>query len=499
MIRWADLNGATQSGSLPAVLAALSRGEVFDFPGLRPHQREPWHAFTVQVAALAMLGGNHVNFDALQTESAWLAALVDLTPDFPGGEAWNLVVDDWTKPALLQPPIKAAANKEDYSPSFHAADGLDLLVTSKNHDLKQERMANGTEEHWLYALVALQTGEGFLGAGNYGISRMNGGFSSRMFMRVRPDTTFADGFQRDARELLRIHGNKPDTRPGLVWISPWDGTKSISFSSLHPLYIDTCRRIRLSVADGYITGHMATSKCARIEASNLNGITGDPWAPVKPDGSSSITASAIGFGHRQMAKLLDPMQTSRSALAQILSSDADKDLILSVAALVRGQGKTEGFHTRSIPISKVIRGRLGAPDKVLDTLGVTAVKRSGEASEMGSRLRRSLIYLYQGAPENIRYDDKSATKKVKPWEQSFNANVDAEFFDKAFWLEMEGATGPHRMDWRKRLADMARNIFQEAAAEAPRTEVKRIRAQAKARNMLESTLAKYIKEAPDHV
>jgi CRISPR system Cascade subunit CasA len=498
MIRWTDLYGATQLGSLPAVLAALSRGEVVDFPGLRPHQREPWHAFTVQVATLAMLGVC-ADFNKLETESAWLAALVDLTPDYPGGEPWSLVVDDWTKPALLQPPIKGAANKKDYSPSFHAADGLDLLVTSKNHDLKQERMVNGTEEHWLYALVALQTGEGFLGRGNYGISRMNGGFGSRMFLRVRPDTTFSDGFQRDVLELLRVYVDMPDTRSGLVWITPWDGTQSISFSSLHPLYIDTCRRIRLSAADGHITGHVATSTCARIEAGQLKGITGDPWAPIKPDGSSSITASAMGFGHRQMAKVLDPQETSRPPLAQILGSDADKDLVLSVTSLVRGQGKTEGFHTRSIHISKVIRGRLGRPDILLDTMGATAVRRSGEASEMGSRLRRALIYLYQGAPENIRFDDKSAIKKVNPWEQSFNANVDAEFFGDTFWREMEGTTCPHRMDWRKRLADMARDTFQEAAAEAPRTEVKRIRAQAKARNMLESTLEKYIKEAPDHV
>jgi len=499
MIRWTDLNQAIQSGSLPAVLAALSRGEIRDFPGLRPHQREPWHAFTVQVATIAMLGGKHANFETLKTEDAWLTALLGLTPDYPGGEAWSLVVDDWTKPALLQPPIEAAANKRDYSPCFHAPDGLDLLVTSKNHDLKQERMTNGTEEHWLFALVALQTGDGYAGKYTYGISRMNSGAGSRMFLRVKPDTTFADGFQRDVLELLRIHDKEPDTRSGLVWIKPWDGTQSVSFSSLHPLYIDTCRRIRLSAADGHITGHMATSKCARIEASELKGKTGDPWAPIKPDGSSSITAGAMGFGHRQMAKLLNPKETLRPSLAQVLDADTDKDLVLSVTSLVRGQGKTEGFHTRSIRISKAIRGRLGRPDILLDTMGATAVKRSGEASEMGSRLRRSLIYLYQGAPENIRFDDKSATKKAEPWEQSFNANVDGEFFAEAFWLDMEGARGSHRMEWRKRLAEIARDTFQEAAAQAPRTEVKRIRAQAKARNMLESTLAKYIKEAPDYV
>ena len=38
--------------SLPAVLAALVRDEIDDFPALRPHQRHVWHAFLVQLAAI---------------------------------------------------------------------------------------------------------------------------------------------------------------------------------------------------------------------------------------------------------------------------------------------------------------------------------------------------------------------------------------------------------------------------------------------------------------
>ncbi len=58
-------------------------------------------------------------------------------------------------------------------------DAIDVLITSRNHDLKAARCANSEPEHWLFALVSLQTMQGFPGAGKYGISRMNGGFASR--------------------------------------------------------------------------------------------------------------------------------------------------------------------------------------------------------------------------------------------------------------------------------------------------------------------------------
>ena len=40
--------------SLPGLFVALARDEVRDFPALRPHQRHPWHAFLVQLAAMTL-------------------------------------------------------------------------------------------------------------------------------------------------------------------------------------------------------------------------------------------------------------------------------------------------------------------------------------------------------------------------------------------------------------------------------------------------------------
>ena len=93
-----DRAGGVRETDLFGTFAALSRDAVEDFPALRAHQRHPWHAFTVQVAALAMLRADIS--DPPGDAEGWRGLLHGLAPP----EAWELVVDDWSKPALLQAP-----------------------------------------------------------------------------------------------------------------------------------------------------------------------------------------------------------------------------------------------------------------------------------------------------------------------------------------------------------------------------------------------------------
>ena len=81
-----------------------------------------------------------------------------------------------------------------------------MLVTAKNHDLKQAVMTEARAEDWLFALVTLQTMEGFLGAGNYGISRMNGGFANRAAISLAPPGGPAAQWRRDLRQVLALRG-----------------------------------------------------------------------------------------------------------------------------------------------------------------------------------------------------------------------------------------------------------------------------------------------------
>ncbi len=53
-IRYRDRSSQPRTGNLFDILAALSADAVVAFPALRPHQRQAWHAFLVQVAAMAL-------------------------------------------------------------------------------------------------------------------------------------------------------------------------------------------------------------------------------------------------------------------------------------------------------------------------------------------------------------------------------------------------------------------------------------------------------------
>lgn len=185
--------------TLPEILSALVRDEIDDFPAVRPHQRHVWHALLVQLAAIWM---DRSGATELPDESdAWRTALISLTPDDPDGAAWSLVAP-LDRPAFLQPPVPEGSLKG--FKVVRTPDALDMLVSSKNHDVKRDSMRLARPEHWLLALTSLQTQEGFLGAGNYGISRMNGGFASRPSVGLVPRGGPGRRFVRDVRQLVAL-------------------------------------------------------------------------------------------------------------------------------------------------------------------------------------------------------------------------------------------------------------------------------------------------------
>ena len=495
MIGWRDADGAVHRGSLFGAFAALAAGEAWSFPALRAHQASAWHAFTVQVAALALIRAGRDDLPG--EEAAWRELLLALADNKP--EAWELVVDDWTKPALLQPPVETLANKADFkTPPLPTPDTLDMLVTARNHDIKQERIAEASEEDWLFALVTLQTSEGYSGRDNHGISRMNGGQSNRMSLGIRPATGgAAAAFRRDVARLVAHARSRPDRRGGtaLLWMEPWDGAVSLDITKLDELYVEICRRVRLKQGAGGIEALTATSKCVRVGAKHLNGKTLDPWAPVKADGSASVTAS--GFGYRAMARLLRKSETTLPLLAQLHESDARDGLSIVATALVRGQGKTEGLHHRTIRTSRMEELWEHGPAVAMDKVGNIAERRAQDAGEASRRLRRSLIALVQGGTEKARFDDDAAKKKVEPWVERFDAIVDQSFFDDDdLWAEAAEEAGAHKLVWRQRLRGWADETFTDAAEAAPRTVMRRVRAIAQARRYLDAQMTKWLKEVP---
>ena len=187
LIRYYNSAGNHVEVSLPEVYGALMSDSVSAFHALRPHQRHAWHAFLVQLGAMAI---HRAGVDEPPTEDTdWAGLIRGLTPDSPDDEPWHMVVEDITRPAFMQPPARSQERAEDYKNSVYTPDEVDMLVTSKDHDLKSAVAQRAGIDDWIFALITLQTMEGFGGAGNYGISRMNGGLGNRPAFALAP----ADG------------------------------------------------------------------------------------------------------------------------------------------------------------------------------------------------------------------------------------------------------------------------------------------------------------------
>lgn len=355
VIRVRTMSGERTALSLPQVLALLARDAVAEVPALRPHQRHRWHAFLVQLAAIALhRAGLH---DVPADEGDWAALIRGLTPEWPDDEPWNLVTAP-DRPALLQAPVPGDLSA--FKTVVDAPEALDMLVTSRNHDLKAEVMGEALPDDWLFALVSLQTMEGFMGQGNYGISRMNGGFSNRPALGVVPPGGPGAHVRRDVHvllnggrdEILRRVALKESGGLGLVWLQPWDGVTQIAFEALDPLYIEICRRVRLQDRAAGLHGLAGNSRRARIASDALSGNTGDPWTPIEVKGAKALSITGEGFSYRRMVELLLGNAYRRPVLQELHRDDPDQGLAILARGLARGQGKTEGYHERVVPISR---------------------------------------------------------------------------------------------------------------------------------------------------
>lgn len=410
--------------SLPELLARLTRDEVESYPALRPHQGPALHMFLVQLAALALnrAGTNVVP----ETEGEWSSTLRGLTPQFPEDEPWCLVVDDTSKAAFMQPPIPSEVKLSNPVPT---PDALDLLITSRNHDLKQAVAREASAEDWVFALISLQTSEGFGGAKNYGIVRMNGGSSSRPMLSLAPlrggdakSTWPRPGpwFRRELTLLLTERNDQyenygylgyPATNGlGLTWIAPWPEGEQLQAGTLDIWFIEVCRRVRLLASGGRVSGVRGTSSASRIATQNLkNGVVGDPWAPVHKTENKSLTLSGGDFDYHRLVELLFSGDWKIPLLAQPPAIDAGYETMALVAqALSRGNSKTEGFKSRVLPLGGKIARALGARRQELHELAQKQIKEIGEVE---SAMRKALALVAAGGqPEKLRKEHYAFSK-----------------------------------------------------------------------------------------
>lgn len=482
-----DAIGNRTTVTLPGFLARLSRGEATEATALQAHQQHAWHAFLVQLGALALVRSDDPA-RIERTETEWRALLVRAAEvDGADASAFALVVSDLTKPAFLQPPIPSGKLTELKNEHSLPSEELDVLVTSKNHDVKSNHLSAPTLEHWVYALVTLQTMQGFLGAGNYGIARMNGGFASRPCVAFAPGQSAAVRFVRDVRVLLEARPSllerfSSNRGIGLVWCVPWDGTRALALHDLDPFFIEVCRRIRLTNdADGRLVAHRGSSKVARIEAKEAHGNTGDAWTPVDDQGAS-LTLPESGFSYDRVSELLFGKISKKNwtpGTAGVLrSADGERPWFVG-QALVRGQGRTDGFHERWVPVPKKARVSL-LDDTKRATLGAIAKTWIGLAGTVRLKvLKPALLTLLQGGPEKLKFDDDRANPALT----QFDAVIDGAFFPLLFEHADDQPEVADR-EWQQWLFDRAKEHLEQAIESLPVGTARRARAIAHAERTL---------------
>lgn len=498
--------------SLPELLAALSAGTVEGYTGLRAHQADPWHVFLVQLAASIQA---RRPTERLPTDAAyWRDGLLDLADG--KSSAWELVVGDVTQPAFLQHPwtsweaeakdygVTVSRGKRVLDPKATTPDELDVLVTSKNHDVKAARVQTSESEAWLYALLLLQTTSGYLGSGNYGIVRMYGGNASRPIVSWAASRHLSTRFAAEVQALCDLRAATASTfgyrlrGVVLTWLSPWDrGQHQFMLNALEPWHIEAARPVRLMPDNtGKLLALGATSKVRQIGPKTLeSGDVGDPWIPIRSNGNdrSAMTLSGEGFTPRRLTDLLFRQGFELTPMQRPQPGSGDGWFLAS--CLVRGKGKTEGFHRVELPVPpKACMALLSNPSR--DTLGHLAQKLLSDAEDVQKALNTALTVLTEGGP------DKADFERVKNWLQGARKDFGRRWEAMYFPTLWRGADEDHeavRSDWQQQLVNAAQDLLDEATQRLPLPANRTWRAVTQAQGALRGMLRKSHLPWPAHV
>ncbi len=479
-------NGKTSTTNLPEIFCGLLDDTIVSFEALQSHQQQAWYSFLVQLAAMAVARENNGKIPT--TPNTWRELLVNLAD---GSEAaWHLAVDDVTQPAFMQPPVPEGSLEEaKYSSDIKTPDDLDMLVTSKNHDLKGNRILRPEPEHWLYALVTLQTMEGYGGKYNYGISRMNGGGGNRPLLSLASKLTWSSRFNRDLKVLLEYRSQLTEFYQengySLLWTIFWNGSKNncIQVYECDPFFIEICRRIRLKKTVNQIHCLNATTKSPRIYMPDeLKGVIYDPWMPIKSSNTKVLTVGKKGFTYKLIQEILLGESYKKPKTLEFQSYEKMGMYLIS-QTIARGGRKTEtnGLHRRFVQISPKISSILLGDKKLENKLA----KRSSERIALASVTQNKILFpalselIKSGSKQKVDY--KYLAKKIDPWIAHFDQEIDRRFFE-SLWASVEMEYEKAKSQWEKILLHEAEKILNEAERSTPIAQIRRLRAISNARS-----------------
>jgi CRISPR system Cascade subunit CasA len=423
-----------------------------------------------------------------------------LTAEWPGDEPWRLVVENLGAPAFMQPPVPEGT-LAGFKNLIVGPDDLDILVTSQNHGVKQGQAAQASPAEWFAALVSLQTTGGFLGAGNYGAARMNGGYATRPGIGLAPEGGAGARWRRDVTLLLRNRGwflervaeLRDDSGHALLWCLPWDGRTSLGIDQLDPWFIEVCRRVRLVEIDGMTKARATTTSTARIAAGALKGNLADPWIPINKEKDSAAYNSLPSYAVMSEV-LFDRGKWVRPLLLDWHPGVDTAPMTARFDVFVRGQGKTEGYHERQAPMRREVLSLFASPAESERVARLAREMIENVRTLLGGKvLRTALIALVQGGPKQVKFGDKTAAAWADKFLDEGDREVDRRFFDLLFARALDEAGG--KAAWLAFLRELAHDIFERAVAAVPLAGARRPRAVAVAERILWGAFSRTFAEA----
>ncbi|MCP5134083.1 MAG: type I-E CRISPR-associated protein Cse1/CasA [Gammaproteobacteria bacterium] len=475
--------------SLPGLLAALGADAVGSLPGLQRHQEDAFHIFLCYLAGAVLARAGVQN--PVQPEAFWRAGLRQLA----GRDddcAWALVVEEVTQPAFMQAPLVNKADWAAFKPKADTPDALDVLPTAKNHDLKATRVINAAAEAWIYALVSLQTMSGFFGQGNYGIARMNGGFGSRPCVGLWKNERPGGRFQREVHRLLDVRLellNPPypyltDGRV-LLWVLPWDRASSLDLKTLDPFFIEIARSVRLVSSAGQMRAWSASTSAARLGAKALNGLVGDPWIPINLKTNGALTVSDTGFTPELVHNLLFEQGFVAAAMQQPIAAETSV-MGFYTAVLIRGQGKTDGFHSVVLPIPAKARSALFRRGAERQRLADLSKRGLNDAADMQRKVLKPALYAWLEAGEVSAWVEQAGHLFTARWQPAF--------FDWLWGTVDTTGDDVARLPWLQTLEGNARDTLADAIARFPARTGRYYRSRVRANGVFSGCLFKIFPE-----
>lgn len=476
--------------SLPELYAEMVQDRVTAFPALRPHQRHAWHAFLCQLGVITLHRAGLAEIP--ESADQWRSLLRETTSEFADDQPWHLTVDDPGLPAFMQCP--APTGLDDYRGAKATPDDLDILLTAKNHELKQATAERADPEDWIYALIDLQTMGGYLGAGNYQIARMNGGYSSRPCLGLAP----AEGGPGahlccDIRSMLSGRDAllarypdyfRKDSGVAFVWLEPWNGTGSLDLGDLDPYFIEICRRVRLTQSGGRIAARTAASRAARVYAKMAGGDAGDFWTPVRTKDGKALSLSSAGFRYDRLAELVLDRKAYRRPPAMQVSAEKGARWRLVARGVAAGQGKTEGYHERTDIAFSTATARALSRQAGLDALAQISSAQIEEVQEVIGALRFGIAVAAGGRDASEL--SKSHRSHAGPYARRLDAEADAHFFPalEERYAASAGAGADAlaacRAAFARTLIRVAERLLDEAVESVPCPAIRRPRGRARA-------------------